>query len=144
MSPFGRELRKRLVEAVSKALSPLEAWIPRAMLGWTLFSIHFTTFTVSILGVGLWGGKRAIETLFAAIFFVLVLFFLLDGCILTAIEHHYTEQKTTVIDIFLKMVDIPVTSDTRKTTTVIGFLLILAGFLVIYLREYVLHDRCFI
>ena len=66
----------------------------------------------------LFGRRNAFVFLFAQSIFVLLLFYWLDGCILTSLERHYTKKDETTVDDFIRLCNMPVTRETRIMTSV--------------------------
>jgi hypothetical protein len=135
--PMKKVVHRHLVQATDQILFFLEPSSRGALFSF----IHLYGFTAVILGVALWGGRRTLLFSLCIGLLVLLQFFLLEGCILTRLEQHYSNHKETVVDIFLELFGIPVSRDTQKTITIIGYTLIVVAFLIMYLRQYILKTQ---
>jgi len=58
--------------------------------------------------------------------FVFFIFFIFDGCILSKLEHCFTDDEFTVIDPFLELINVELTNENRTTyslySSIMGFI----------------------
>lgn len=140
--PWKKRIRNLIVKTSIEGFDVLFAGLEPEQRGELIFQAHFWVFLVGILYTVLFGRRFALQIALCIGILVLVQFSLLDGCILTRIEHHYRKEKGTVVDIFLRLFGLRVTNEHRYLITVIGYSIIVIGFLAIYIRECILGVTC--
>jgi hypothetical protein len=90
--------------------------------------IHFVIPVITIILLII-GTKELFLIIIVFNIIVFILFFLFDGCILSRLEHCFTEDKFTVIDPFLMLCGIELTNKNRTTYSIYSSIL---GFIATY------------
>jgi len=91
-----------------------------------LRTFHFTMplLTGAIL---LFGSKIWFITVLYFNVIVFIMFFLFHGCIVSKVEHRFTDDEYTVIDPFLEIINVELTNENRSTyslySSIMGFIL---------------------
>lgn len=91
-----------------------------------LRTLHFTmpivTGTIMLIGSKMWFNIIVVFNII-----VFILFFIFHGCILSKIEHRFTDDEFTVIDPFLELIHVELTNENRSKyslySSIMGFIL---------------------
>ena len=91
-----------------------------------LRTLHFTmpivTGTIMLIGSKMWFNIIVVFNII-----VFILFFIFHGCILSKIEHRFTDDEFTVIDPFLELIQVELTNENRSKyslySSIMGFIL---------------------
>jgi hypothetical protein len=86
------------------------------------FSVPLVTTTILLIGSDWWFKAMIVFNIF-----VFFLFFIFDGCILSKLEHRFTEDEFTVIDPFLELIKVELNNENRRIyslySSIMGFIL---------------------
>ena len=66
------------------------------------------------------------------IFFIFSIFFLLDGCILTKLEHRFSDENNIIVDFLLRLTDTEITKENRIDYTKYTFGFFTLGIFGVY------------
>jgi hypothetical protein len=98
------------------------------------FSITFITILILLFGPKVW----VLITMFLNIL-VYICFYLFEGCILSSLEHRFTNDEFTVIDPFIKIIGAEVTHANRYIyslySSIFGFLLSLVIYYIRFVQK---------
>jgi len=90
-----------------------------------LRTTHFSFPIVNGL-VLLFGSDSWVKIIIYFNIFVFFMFFIFDGCILSKLEHCFTDDEFTVIDPFLELINVELTNENRTTyslySSIMGFI----------------------
>jgi len=90
-----------------------------------LRTTHFSFPVVNGL-VLLFGSDSWVKIIIYFNIFVFFMFFIFDGCILSKLEHCFTDDEFTVIDPFLELINVELTNENRTTyslySSIMGFI----------------------
>jgi len=90
-----------------------------------LRTTHFSFPVVNGL-VLLFGSDSWVKIIIYFNIFVFFMFFIFDGCILSKLEHCFTDDEFTVIDPFLELINLELTNENRTTyslySSIMGFI----------------------
>ena len=90
-----------------------------------LRTTHFSFPIVNGL-VLLFGSDSWVKIIIYFNIFVFFMFFIFDGCILSKLEHCFTDDEFTVIDPFLELINLELTNENRTTyslySSIMGFI----------------------
>jgi len=94
------------------------------------FSVPIVTGSILVFGSDAWFKRMIYFNIF-----VFLLFFIFDGCILSKLEHRFTDDEFTVIDPFLELIGVELTNQNRTKyslySSIMGFIF---TFLLYYFR----------
>jgi len=137
-----RKLRKKTLTTMIYFLDSILWFVEPSTRGYILYHLHFWIVGLLIILIGFFGRELSFQIgIFAAII-NLCLFWFFDGCFMTRLEQHYTQGKTTVMDIFLYLFKVEPTNKKRYLISVSGFSLITLFFIIVYIRERVFGITC--
>jgi len=137
-----RHLRKKTLAMMIHFLDTILWFIEPSSRGHVLYHLHFWIVGLLIVVIGFFGRERAFEIGIVVAIINLGLFWFFDGCFMTRLEQHYTQGKTTVMDIFLYLFNVQPTNKKRYLISVSGFSLITLFFIIVYIRERVFGISC--
>lgn len=135
MDETTRALRKNIVDVFINSIDLLFWELSEENRGDLVFNLHFYGFASIIVYTFLWGKRMALQLFLIGGFFILLQHIILRGCVLTKVEQHYRKEKGTTVDVFLRIMDFPLTNENRKLITFTGYGLIFLGAFAIYMRE---------
>lgn len=94
------------------------------------FGISVITGLILLLGSKFW-----FLVIIAFNIFVYFLFFIFNGCILSKLEHRFTNDDFTVIDPFLKIINVELTNENRHKYSILSNIItLLITFFIYYIR----------
>jgi len=82
-----------------------------------LFRILHYIMPIVFVIIMLIGSKTLFEIVIFFNIVILMLFIIFNGCILSKLEHRFTDENFTVIDPFLEIINIKLTNENRKKYT---------------------------
>ena len=141
MEETTRNLRKNIVGAAINFFDIIFYELPESTRGDIIFFIHFYGFAAVIIYTFLFGNRLAFQLFLLVGVLIFVQLIVLRGCILTKVEQHYRKEKGTTVDVFLRLMDAPLTNENRKLITISGYGLIFLGALASYVRETLFQTR---
>ena len=104
-----------------------------------LRTFHFTIPILTGL-ILLFGSKQWFNLMVIFNIIVFLMFFLFHGCIISKIEHRFTDDEFTVIDPFLEIIQVELTNENRSTYSLYssmgGFVLTFA----LYVYRFGMHS----
>ena len=136
------KFRKRCMKEIISFLDSTLSFIDSSTRGEILFKLHFWVFWLGIVYSIIFGKRLVLQLAILTSLFVLIMFWLFDGCILTRLEHHYKKTKDTVVDVFLDFFRVKITRETQYLITISGISMITLFLISIYIRECILGITC--
>jgi hypothetical protein len=85
----------------------------------------------------LFGNKKVVQLAILFNILVFCLFIIYNGCLLTRLEHRFSNDNYTVFDPFLNFLNIPLTHENRYTYSISSFIVCFIGSLIIYYYRFV-------
>ena len=98
-----------------------------------LFRILHYIMPIVFVIIMLIGSKSCFEIVIFFNIVILMFFLIFNGCILSKLEHRFTDENFTVIDPFLEIINIKLTNENRKKYTLY---FITAGNIVLFTFYY--------
>ena len=131
-----KERRKQIVDTAEKLLR--KTGLADNRICTTLRIIHFSITFITIL-ILLFGPKVWVQIIIFLNVLVYICFYLFDGCILSSLEHRFTNDEFTVIDPFIKLIGAEISHENRYIyslySSIIGFLLSLVIYYVRFIQK---------
>jgi hypothetical protein len=127
-----KEKRNQLIDFAERFIRTTNLKDNIACLILRVFHLFIPVISISIL---LFGVRYWFMTITLINIIIFTMFFMFDGCILSRIEHRFSEKGDdfTVIDPFLILVDVERTNENRTIYSIYSSLL---GFIATYLIYY--------
>lgn len=131
-----RTKRKTLVDDAEKLIRKIG--LTDKTVCFILRALHFGVSIFTIITL-FFGSKNWVLLVFILNIMIYILFYIFEGCILSSLEHRFTNEQFTVIDPFLSLMNVPLTNENRYTysiySSLFGFSLTLGIYYVRFIYK---------
>ena len=128
------KLKKKILDVLENLINKisLKTELTKREIGLMIRYFHFLIPIIGGFSV-LFVKKKYILFHIFILIITIILFIIFNGCILSLLEYRLCNEDYTVVDPYLKLLNIDVNNEIRKNYTIIGLMCMLFYFIFVYI-----------